>query len=140
MEPRTNITITLPSVGSVRNLLAVIQAEPAVVFFAVNAAVAIGTTWGLKLTSDETGALLVSTTAIISALTALLARPARVPVVKGAVVTVLTAMEAFHLHLSQTFIAGTAATLSIVLGLLFRQNLTPKGTKVPAEPATGEPQ
>lgn len=120
-----DIVITLPEVSRVRSLLILLQAEPAVVFLGVNAAVSIATAWGLKMTPQETATLLTATTAFLSLLIAILARPVSIPIIKGAVIALLTALEGFHLHLNQPRIAATVAGLSLVLGLLFRQNLTP---------------
>jgi hypothetical protein len=126
---------------SIRNFLLLLQSEPAVILLGVNAAVAIATTWGYHLSSQTTGCILVATTAALSALTAILARPASAAVIKGTLLSLLVAVEAFHFHISQPAIAGTAATLSILLGLLLRANLTPVVSQPPppnpAYPLTG---
>lgn len=120
-----DIVITLPEVSRVRSLLVLIQSEPAVVLLGVNAAVAIATAWGLKMTPQETATLLASTTAFLALLVAILARPVNIPIIKGAIISLFTALEGFHYHLSQPKVAATVAGLSLILGLLFRQNLTP---------------
>jgi hypothetical protein len=46
----------------------------------------------------------------------------------------LTALEAFHFHADAATTGTTVAVISILAGLLFRQNLTP--VAAPAPPST----
>jgi hypothetical protein len=128
----TTITIPAPNLSGVLNL---IKTEPAVIMMGVNAGVALGVSWGLHLSTDQMGAVTIIATAVLSIITALLARPVSTPVIKGAVTSVLIALGAFHLHLAPSAIGTTVTALSIVLGLLFRQNLTPVASTTGTVPA-----
>lgn len=134
------VTLKFPDLSKVRNSLILLRSEPAVLLLAVNAAASIGTAWGLNLTPQVTSTILVATTAALSLLIAVLARPASIPVIKGAIISLFAALEGFHLHLSQPKIAGTVAGLSLLLGLLFRQNLTPiRNRPVAVDPTVPPP-
>jgi len=119
-------------VNYLKQLLNLIRTEPAVILFGVNTAVALAVSWGWHLTADQTGAITVITTAVLSILTAVLVREVSLPVIKGGLTSVLIALGAFHLHFSPSAIGSTTAAVSIVLGLLLRQNLTPLA-KLPAK-------
>jgi hypothetical protein len=136
-------TITIPSVN-LSGILNLIKTEPAVILMGINAGVALVVSWGFNLDTAQIGAVTIIATAVLSAITALLARPVSTPVIKGAVTTVLIALGAFHLHLAPSTIGTSVTALSIVLGLLFRTNLTPLPNlpaplvvPVVAEPAPG---
>src|SRR5918992_1883807 len=105
--------------------------EPAVVVYAVNVAVALLVAYGLPLTADMTGALTTLATAFVTVWTAATTRPVVVPAITGAVGTALAAVAAFGLDLSADQIGATVAAVSIVLALLFRQNVTPAAKVAP---------
>lgn len=99
--------------------------EPAVILYAVNAVVALLVSFGLGLTHDQVGAITVIATAITTIWTAVVTRPIVVSTITAAIGTVLSAVAAFHFNLSADQIGTTVTVLSIVLGLLLRQNVTP---------------
>lgn len=91
--------------------------------------------WGItSISAHDMGLILTISTGVLAFITALLARPPAVPIAKGAAATVLVAFAGFGvLHLTADKIAATTAVISIFLGLLFRQNLTPTvSTATPA--------
>jgi hypothetical protein len=130
-------TITIPSFN-LRGLTNLLKYEPAVTFYAANAAAAIGVLWGFHLTVDQTGALSVITTAVASMIIAIMSSPVAVPIIKGAILTVFVALEAFHFQASPTIVGGTVAVVSLILGMLFRQSQTPL-PNMPAVPAAPSP-
>lgn len=114
-----------------------LKIEPAVIVYAVNAAVALLVAYGLDLTKDQVGAVTVLATVAVTVYTAATTRPVVVPTVTGAVGTALTAVAAFGLDLSADQIGATVTVLSIVLALLLRQNVTP-ATAIPAPPSSDQ--
>jgi hypothetical protein len=108
--------------SKLRELLAY---EPAVVAWAVNGGIATVLAFLLNLTAGQTATVTVITTALAAIVTAVKARPVAVSVVTGALATIAEAAAAFGLNLPPTVIGAITAVASAVLGLLFRQNLTP---------------
>ncbi|GAA3957679.1 hypothetical protein GCM10023085_45220 [Actinomadura viridis] len=112
--------------------------EPAVIAYAVNAAVALLVAYGLDLSQDQVSAVSVINTAILAAVAAAMTRPVVVSTITGAAATVLAAVAAFGLELSTEQIGATVTALSIVLALLLRQNVSPApvvGTRATPPPA-----
>jgi hypothetical protein len=109
------------------------RAEPATILYGVNAAVALLVAYGLDLSTDQVAAISVIATGVLTVVTAATTRPVVVSSITAAVGTCLTAVAAFGLHLSADQIGATVTALSIVLGLLLRQNVSPapavKGTR-----------
>lgn len=99
--------------------------EPAVIAYAVNAAVALLVAYGLDLSQSQVEAIAVITTAILAAVAAAMTRPVVVSAITGAVATALAAIAAFGLTLNTEQIGATVTALSIVLALLLRQNVSP---------------
>lgn len=85
--------------------------DPAVIAYAVNAAVALLVAYGLDLSQGQVEAVSVVTTAI------------------------LAAVAAFGLELSAEQIGASVTALSIVLALLLRQNVSPAPVVAPARQA-----
>ena len=114
-------------------ILNYVRTEPAVILLAINALGALVLAWAAGSISAHTlGIILTASTAVLSLIVALLARPVVVPVVKGAALSVLVAFSSFGvLHLTAPRIAAVTAVLSILVGLLFRTNLTPNPGPVP---------
>jgi predicted lipid-binding transport protein (Tim44 family) len=108
--------------------------EPAVLAWATNGGVAALAAFVLHLSGTQTAAVTIITTALAAAVTAYQARPVNVSVMVGSLATIATAGAAFGLHLPAQAIATGTAVLSVVLGLVFRANLTPTAT-VRAQPA-----
>lgn len=99
--------------------------EPAVVAWAVNGGVATVLAFLLNLSAPQMAAVTVVTTALAALVTAIKARPVSVSIVTGALATIAQAAAVFGLHLPPTVIGAITAVASAVLGLMFRQNLTP---------------
>jgi hypothetical protein len=99
--------------------------EPAVIAWAVNGGIAAILAFLVHLTPTEIAAITTITTAAAAVVTAAQARPIAVSVITGAVVTIATAVGAFGLNLPTATIGAAVTALSGLLGLLFRQNLTP---------------
>lgn len=99
--------------------------EPAVIVYALNAAVALLVSYGLPLSHDMVGAITLIATAVLSAAVAVMTRPVVVSTITGAAASVLTAVAAFGLHLTGDQIGTTVGALSIGLALLLRQNVSP---------------
>ena len=110
--------------------------EPAVVAWAVNGGVATVLAFLLNLDGTQTATVTTITTALTAIVTAVQARPVAVSVVTGALATVAQAVAAFGLNLPPTVIGAITAVASAVLGLLFRQNLTPAVTLRGGPPAS----
>jgi len=110
--------------------------EPAVVAWAVNGGVATVLAFLLNLDGTQTATVTTITTALTAIVTAVQARPVAVSVVTGALATVAQAVAAFGLNLPPTVIGAITAVASAVLGLLFRQNLTPAATLRGGPPAS----
>jgi hypothetical protein len=102
--------------------------EPAMIVYAVNAAVALVVAFGANLSHDQVAAVTTVTTAVLAIVTAVLTRPIVVSTITGAVGTALAAVAAFGLHLSADQIGATVTALSIALALLLRSNVSPAAT------------
>lgn len=102
-----------------------VKRESVVILYVANVAVALLVSWGLKLTPAQVGAVTTITSALVTIITAFAVRPVTVPLIKGAATTLLVAFSAFGLHLSTSQIGYSTAALSIIVGLLLRQNVTP---------------
>ncbi|WP_329521142.1 hypothetical protein [Spirillospora sp. NBC_01491] len=99
--------------------------EPAVIIYAVNAAVAALVAWGLDLTAGQVAAVTTIATAVLAGVVAVMTRPVVVSAVTGAAATVLTALAAFGLDLTADQISTSVTAGSIVLALLLRQAVSP---------------
>ncbi|TDD97659.1 hypothetical protein [Actinomadura rubrisoli] len=99
--------------------------EPAVIAYAVNAAVALLVAYGLDLSQGQVEAVAVITTGVLAAVAAVMTRPVVVSTITGAAATILTALAAFKIELTADQIGATVTGLSIVLALLLRQNVSP---------------
>jgi hypothetical protein len=99
--------------------------EPAVIVYALNAAVALLVSFGLPLSHDMVGAITTIATAVLSIVVAVMTRPVVVSTITAAAASVLTAAAAFGFHLTADQIGYTVTALSIGLALLLRQNVTP---------------
>lgn len=106
-------------------LKALLAYEPAVLAWAINGGLAAALVFIFHLDATQAAAVTTITTALAAAFTAIKARPVAVSVLVGAAATVATACAAFGLNLTPQLIATGVAVLSAVLGLVFRQNLTP---------------
>lgn len=119
-------------------LKALLQYEPAVISWAINGGLAAVLAFLAHLSPTEIAAVTTITTAAAAVVTALRTRPISVSVITGAVATIATAVSAFGLNLPTPVVGVVVTVLSTVLGLLFRQNLTPTArlTVTPSAPGT----
>ena len=99
--------------------------EPAALLAALNALVAVVVSFGLPLSTDQANAVTTIATAGIGIWIALMTRPIVPTAVATLVGTVLTALAAFNLELSEEKVGSLVALTSIVLGLLIRANVSP---------------
>jgi hypothetical protein len=113
----------------IQGLLRILKTEPALIGQTLTLGVAMLTAFGLHLSADRTGAVIVIVTALVALATALAARPVQVPVLAGIATTVLTACAAFGLDWSPAKIGSLVAFVSVFMGLLLRQHLTPVAAK-----------
>lgn len=104
--------------------------EPAAITWAVNGGVAsvvafLLPLFGVPVSPVALASITTITTAASAAYVALKARPVVVSIATGSLATILTAVAGFGLHLDPHLIATAVDVTGTVLGLLFRQNLTP---------------
>jgi hypothetical protein len=104
------------------------KTEPAVLMYAVNAALTALVAFGFHATPGWTGAVTTIAAAVITIVTAAATRPVAVPVITGAVATIASAAAAFGLHLSSAQIGAAVPVLAIILSLVLRQAVTPLAT------------
>lgn len=107
---------------------------PATLLYALNSVVALLVAYGLHLSAGQVGAVTVIATAVLTAVSALLTRPIVVSTVSAASATVLAALAAFGFDLSADKIATTVVMISIVLGFLTHQNVSPVGGELDRKP------
>jgi hypothetical protein len=81
--------------------------------------------FGLNLSADKTGAIVVIATALLALVTAVTARPVAVSVLAGIGTSVVTACAAFGLGFNPAKLGTLVAFLTVVMGLLLRQHLSP---------------
>jgi hypothetical protein len=115
-----------------------LKLEPVAIMYVLNVAVSLLVSWGLKLTADQVGAITTIATAVVTLVTAFSVRPVPLTVVKGAAATVLVAFSAFGLHLTVNQIGYSTAALSIIVGFLLRQSVTPASAAVKGSTAARE--
>jgi hypothetical protein len=99
---------------------------PATILYALNTAVAFLVAFGLNLSATQTAAITTIATAVLGIAVAFTVRPPAVPVISAAFASALAAGASFGLHLSPNQIGVTIAALSLVVGFLTHQNVTPK--------------
>jgi hypothetical protein len=102
-----------------------LRLNSAAVLYALNAVLAMATSWGLHLSTDQAGAVIVIATAAITIITTMTTRPVDLQLTMGAVTAMLTAFAAFGLHLAPAQISTGVAVLSIILGGLLHLRHTP---------------
>lgn len=106
----------------------VLQYEPAVLAWAINGGIALVIGNLTHLSTGQAGAITVVTSALAMIYTAARTRPVAVSVITGALATIATAVGYFGLHLDPTVVAAVVSIVSTLLGLLTRQNVTPKAS------------
>lgn len=108
-----------------KRLLALIRTEPAVFLNGVAAFASVCAAFGFRASPHQVAAVATIATAVVTIGTAWLARKVSVAAITGAVATIAVASAAFGLHLSAAEIGAAAPLVSLVVGLLLRQALTP---------------
>lgn len=109
-----------------KNLLAY---EPAALAWSVNGGLAMILSYLVHLSPTQVAAVTTITMALSTIYTAARARPVAVSVLVGGLSTIAVAGGAFGLHLTADQIGTGVTVLSAILGLVFRQNLTPVAAK-----------
>jgi hypothetical protein len=99
--------------------------EPALVAWFTNGGLAALLAFVFHLGDTQTATVTTATTALAAAYTAIQARPVSLSVLAGALATLITACEGFGLQLPAGYVASGVAAISLVLSLIFRENLTP---------------
>jgi hypothetical protein len=100
---------------------------PAAALYALNTFVALLVSFGLGLSDDKVAAISVIATALLAAGAAIKTRPLPIAAFGAAAATVLSAVAAFGYDLSPDQIGGVVASISIVLGFLTHQSVSPVG-------------
>jgi hypothetical protein len=106
--------------------------NPAYYLMVLNALVALAAAYipGLNLTDTTTAAITTGATALFGVITVVLVRPVDIAAAVAGLGVAVQAGTAFGLHLSANQSASGAAVLSIVLGLVFHQTVTPQAAVV----------
>lgn len=100
---------------------------PVAWLYALNVAVGLLVSFGLNLSTDATGAITVIATGVFTMVAALRARPVAIAVFGSAATTTLVAVGAFGFDLSSSQIGYAVAAVSVVLGFLTHQSVSPPG-------------
>jgi hypothetical protein len=115
----------------VSKILAAIRGEPAVIAYALNAAVVLAVSFGLHLSHDQEAAVATIVAAVLSGFAAVATRPVVVSAVTGALSTALAAAAAFGLHLTAGQLGTLVTVVSLVLAHVLRANVSPAGARSP---------
>lgn len=108
------------------SIIKALKSEPVAVTGAVQALVALLVSLGLHLSTDQTGAVLTVTTALLALLAAVSARPFAVSALTGLMSAVGTAAVAFGVHgISSGLVSAVNAALVAVLSLVLRGHVSP---------------
>lgn len=99
--------------------------EPAIIAWSANGGIALIVSYLTPLPHAEVGAITIITTALAGIYTAATTRPVAVSVITSALSTIATAVGFFGLHLPSADVTAGLSILSVLLGLLTRQAVTP---------------
>lgn len=102
-----------------------ISLNPVTVTWAVTTAATIGAGFGLNLTKDQAGAVVVIITALAAIVSGFTARPFYVPAITGAATSGLAACAAFGLHWTPEQVSAATAALGMVLGIVTTGSVVP---------------
>lgn len=107
----------------------ILKFEPVVLAWVLNGglAVLLGNVFGISSTQEA--AVTTIATALVAIFTWAMTREKNVSALVGAISTIAVAAGAFGLHLSSAEIGAGMAILSGILGLVFRQNVSPAAAK-----------
>jgi hypothetical protein len=100
---------------------------PAALLYAINTAVALAVSFGLDWSDTQVAAVSTIATALLAGAAALSVRPIAIGMFGAAAATALTAAAAFGFDWTPEQIGLTVAAISIVLGFLTHQSVSPPG-------------
>lgn len=115
--------------------LSLIKTEPALVTNAVQAMAGIIVAFGAGLTTDQTGAILAVTAAVLTAITAAMTRPLQVSAFTGLATSAAVLAVSFGVHLPAGGVASVNLLITALFAVLTRAQVTPVAT-LHAHPGT----
>ncbi len=115
-------------------LLNLIKTEPQLAANAVQALLGVLVAFGIGLTTDQAGAVLGITAAVLTAVTAASTRPLQVSAFSGLVTAAAVLAVSFGMHLPAGGVASVNLLISAVLALLARGQVTPVAKLNAAKP------
>lgn len=95
--------------------------------YALNVALGLIVSFGIDMSETVTGAVMTVATGVFAMLAALSVRPVAIASFGAAMSTVLVAVGAFGFDLSADQIGYLVAAVSVVLGFLTHQSVSPPG-------------
>ena len=100
--------------------------EPAAILYALQSLLAVAVAFGwFGLTEESAGWVMTIANGVASLIVAVLTRPVVIGAITAAFQTILTGLVSFGLPLTQEQSGALIAALSVILGLLLRQSVTP---------------
>lgn len=103
-----------------------VAADAPLLLYGVNVLLTALVAFPVGASQTVTAAVTTIAAAVITGISAFATRPVRIPVITGAVATVLTAGSAFGLHLSAGRIGAFIPALAFALALIMREHISPK--------------
>lgn len=100
---------------------------PAALLYAINTAVALAVSFGLSWSDTQVAAVSTIATAVFGGVAALMVRPVAIGMFGAAAATALSAAAAFGFSWTPNQIGLAVAAISIVLGFLTHQSVSPPG-------------
>ena len=100
--------------------------DPAVYLAALNALLALLVSFGAPWSAGVNQAIMVVATGVVTIISAAMVRPFDVPLTLGTIKTILVAVAAFGLHLSDVQVAAVLGVLSAIFAVVVRDRVTPK--------------
>lgn len=104
-----------------------ITSFPVALLYALNTAAALAVSFGFGWSEDRVAAFSTIATAVLAGATALMTRPVPIAIFGAAAATVMTAAAAFGFNWTPEQIGLTVAAISIILGFLTHQSVSPIG-------------
>lgn len=95
--------------------------------YALNVALGLLVSFGINMSEDVTGAVVTVATGVFAMFAALTVRPVAIAAFGAAMSTVLVAIGAFGFDLTTDQIGYLTAAVSVVLGFLTHQSVSPPG-------------
>jgi len=104
----------------------ILKYEPVILAWVLNGGLAVLLGNLIHISSTQEAAVTTIATAVVALYGAAVTKPPAVHALVGALATIAVAAGAFGLHMSAAEIGAGMAILSGILGLVFRQNVSPK--------------